>query len=193
MDEFELTYLAKFGYTKFNKMNNTDQIPEFGIKREDEERRDGGCAVVFDPETQMYAVGDQTVKGRYRLFSGGVSADEDIKDGVLREVVEESGLHDFLYVEKIAEAFAHFHNTLKNVNRVAKATCFLVILKSRDLVATQLEEHEKFTLAWVSAKDILEAWHAGNENHDNDHWVYFLDKCVKRAKELGYDKTSVLE
>jgi hypothetical protein len=27
------------------------EIPEFGIKRENEERRDGGCAIVFDPVT----------------------------------------------------------------------------------------------------------------------------------------------
>lgn len=31
-------------------------ILEFGIKRENEERRDGGCAVVFDPVSQKYAV-----------------------------------------------------------------------------------------------------------------------------------------
>lgn len=33
-----------------------NSIPEFGIKRENEERRDGGCAVVFDPQNQKYAV-----------------------------------------------------------------------------------------------------------------------------------------
>jgi len=31
-------------------------IPEFGTKRENEGRRDGGCAVVFDPASQKYAV-----------------------------------------------------------------------------------------------------------------------------------------
>ncbi len=29
-------------------------ILEFGIKRENEEQRDGGCAVVFDPVSQKY-------------------------------------------------------------------------------------------------------------------------------------------
>ncbi len=164
-----------------------DGILEFGIKRENEERRDGGCAVVFDPETQKYAVGDQIKRGRYILFSGGVSDKEDIQEGVLREVVEESGLYDFLCVEKIAKVFTHFHNVLKNVNRSAMATCFLVILKSRKLVDTKLEDHERFTLDWVSAEDILSSWIAHNENKDYDHWVYFLKKSALRAKELGYD------
>ncbi len=65
-------------------------MKEFGIKRENEERRDGGCGVVFDPETQRYAVGKNIDDGILRLFGGGVDKNEDIKDGVLREVIEES-------------------------------------------------------------------------------------------------------
>ena len=171
-------------------MDNPDNIPEFGIKRENEERRDGGCAVVFDPETQKYAVGSQTKDGLFRLFSGGVDAKEDIKDGILREVVEESGLHDFLHIEKIAEAFTHYYNSLRNVNRVAKATCYLVILKSAKLVATKLEEHEKFSLVWATADEVIENWQSRNETKDNDHWIYFFKKCVAKAKDLGYDKIS---
>lgn len=173
-------------------MDTINEIPEFGIKREDEERRDGGCGIVFDPQTQKYAVGKQMADGFFRLFSGGVNPDEDMKEGVLREVVEESGLNDFLHVEKIAEAFSHYHNSLRNVNRVAKATCFLVILKSSKLVETQLEEHEKFSLVWATAQEILANWEAVNKDKGCDHWIYFLKKSVTRAKELGYDTTSVI-
>jgi ADP-ribose pyrophosphatase YjhB (NUDIX family) len=162
-------------------------IPEFGIKRENEERRDGGCAVVFNPRTQLYAVGEDEI-GRLRLFSGGVNEGEDIKDGVLREVVEESGLHDFEYVEKIAEALCHFHNTLKNVDRVAYATCFLVILKSANLIPTKLEEHEKFVLVWKTSEEIMKDWEKRNEQKDLDHWIYFFKKSINHIKELGYDK-----
>jgi len=171
-------------------MTSTYSIPEFGTKRENEERRDGGCGIVFDPTSQQYAVGKQTEDGLFRLFSGGVDDSEDIKDGVLREVVEESGLYDFLYVEKIAEALTHYRNTLRNVNRVAHATCFLIVLKSADAKPTQLEEHEKFTLAWATSDQILENWNTRNENKDYDHWIYFFDKAVARAKELGYDTVS---
>ncbi len=158
---------------------------EFGIPRENEERRDGGCAVVFDLQTQKFAVGKQN-NGRLRLFSGGVDTNEDIEQGILREVTEESGLHNFLYTEKIAEALCHFYNPLKKVNRVAFATCFLVILKNTDLIPTKLEAHETFILDWATADEILSNWNLHNQNKDCDHWIYFLNKSLERMKELKY-------
>jgi hypothetical protein len=86
-------------------MNNQNPIPEFGIKRDNEERRDGGCGIVFDPATKLYAVGRQ---------------------------------------------------------------------------------HEKFSLAWATTQEILADWQARNENRDNDHWIYFMNKAGERLKELGY-------
>lgn len=169
-------------------MKGPNNIPEFGIKRDNEERRDGGCGVVFDPQTQKYALGLQE-GGRFRLFSGGVEKDEDIQEGILREIMEESGLHDFLYVEKVAEAWAHYCNTLRKVNRVAKSTCFLVVLKSTDTLPVQLEDHEKFSLTWATAEEIINNWQRRNQNKDNDHWIYFFKKSVARIKELGYDKS----
>lgn len=173
-------------------MNKQENIPEFGLKRENEERRDGGCGVVFDPQTQKYAIGINVKNGAFWLFSGGVNIGEDIQDGVLREVAEESGLHNFLHVEKIAEALCHYHNILKNVNRIAHATCFLVVLKDVDLIDTKLEKHEKFTLAWASPEEIISNWNQRNENKGYDHWIYFFKKSITRAKELGYDTTSVV-
>ncbi|HEX8947152.1 MAG TPA: NUDIX hydrolase [Candidatus Paceibacterota bacterium] len=173
---------------------SVEGIPEFGMKRENEERRDGGCGVVFDPATQRYAVGEYTGDGNglYILFSGGVNDDEDIEQGILREVREESGLHDFMHVERIGDVFTHYRNIAKNVNRVAKATCFLAVARSADTVPTQLEAHEKFSLVWATMEEILANWQARNENKDYDHWIYFLNKAVARAVELGFDTTSRL-
>jgi 8-oxo-dGTP pyrophosphatase MutT (NUDIX family) len=165
-------------------------LREFGTPRDNEERRDGGCTVAFDPDTQKYAVGEDQADGLLRLYSGGVEPDEDIEKGTLRELTEESGLHDFSHIEKIGEVLTHYRNKLKNVNRVAKATCFLVILKSTNLIPVQHEEHEKFDLVWKSAQEILNNWHERNQNKDYDHWIYFLERSVARAKELGFDKTS---
>lgn len=171
-------------------MQDSIAIPEFGIKRENEERRDGGCGIVFDPKTQKYAVGKDTDDGFLRLFSGGVEEGEGIDAGILREVTEESGLYDFAHVEKVGEAMAHYHNNLKKINRVAHATCLLVILKSADVVPTKLEEHEQFTLAWVTADELRENWKG--HGRGADHWVYFLEKASSRIKELGYDTASQL-
>jgi broad specificity phosphatase PhoE len=165
-------------------------IPEFGTSRADEQRRDGGCGVVFDPHTQRYAVGKDDDGGRFRLFSGGVEPGEAMQAGILREVTEESGLDDFLYVEKIGEALAHYHNSLKNLNRVAHAHCFLVILKSAHAVPVQHEAHEKFSLTWATTGEIFDNWKLWNEDHGIDHWIYFFQKSVARAIELGYDTTT---
>lgn len=155
-------------------------IPEFGIKRENEERRDGGCGIVYNPSTKKFAVGREHESGLYRLFSGGVAEGEDIQLGVLREVTEESGLYDFERVEKIAEAITHYRNDLRKVNRVAHATCFLVILKTDALKPVQLEEHEKFSLVWATADEIMNNWNDRNANHDVDHWIYFFEKTLKQ-------------
>jgi 8-oxo-dGTP pyrophosphatase MutT (NUDIX family) len=163
-------------------------IPEFGLKRENEERRDGGLAIVFDPQTQKYAVGIQHESGSYRLFSGGVDEGEDIVAGTIREVTEESGLYDFEHVENIGQAITHYYNSLRKVNRVAHATCLLIVLKSTDLKPVHLEEHEKFSLTWVTEGELRENWEARNANKDLDHWIYFLDKGVLRLKKLGFIK-----
>ncbi|MFA6502684.1 MAG: NUDIX hydrolase [Candidatus Paceibacterota bacterium] len=168
-------------------MEAYEALPEFGIKREKEERRDGGCAIVFDPERGLYGVGKRTSGGQVLLFGGGVSADEDIEEGVLREVREESGLYDFAYTENIGAVETHYHNIAKNVDRVARATCFLVVLKSTALVPTELEEHEQFTLVWMPAAEIRSWWTSHNEGENYSHWIYFMDKALARLAALGYD------
>lgn len=166
-------------------MTTPIKIPEFGIKRENEERRDGGCGVIFDPQTQKYAVGRRE-NGLFILYGGGVDPNENIKDGVVREVTEESGLYDFLYIEKIEEVICHYHHNYKHLNRIAHATCFLFVLKSGDLVPTKHEAHENFTLDWSTPAEMLENWEARNQEKNYDHWIYFLKKSVTRLEELGY-------
>ncbi len=167
-----------------------NKIPEFGIKRDNEERRDGCCGVIFDPEIQKYAAGLEEKTNLLILFGGGVDTEEDMQAGVLREITEESGLYDFKYTEKLAEAHCHYQNGRKNVNRIAYATCFLVILKSSNTQDQKLETHEKFTLVWKTPEELIKHWQGRNGDKDYDHWIYFLEKAVARAKELDHDKTS---
>ena len=173
-------------------MTTETEIQEFGIKRENEERRDGGCGVVFDPNTGLYAVYKNEKNGVLGLYGGGFDEGENEQEGVLREVTEESGLFDFSYIEKVEKVLTHYRNVNKDVNRVAFATCFLIILKSNSLKDTKLEEHEKFSLTWATPEEILSSWESRNQNKDYDHWIYFLKKSVQRLRELGYDKTNNL-
>lgn len=174
-------------------MSNENKLLEFGIPRENEERRDGGCAIVFHPETQKYAVYKNLKNGNIGLFGGGFDEGESEQEGVIRELVEESGLIDFSHIERIDKVLTHYYNSNKEVARVAYATCFLVILNSTNSQPTKLEEHEKFELIWLTPAEILSSWKLKNHNKDYDHWIYLLNKAILKAKELGHDKTSVLD
>jgi leucyl-tRNA synthetase len=163
---------------------------ETGIRRPNEEKRDGAFAFVFDPVKQKYAVGKDMVDGRIRLFSGGIDGDEDMVQGIKREVREEAGLYDFAHVEKIGTTFPHYHNKLKNVDRVAEAQGFLIILKSDKIKPVKLEEHEKFELVWVTPEEMEKNWQDHNQEGNYTHWINFLQSAVARAIELGFDKKS---
>ncbi len=165
-----------------------DAIPEFGTPRENEERRDGGCAIIFDPETALFAVYELVVEGdtRLMLFSGGVEEGEDTTEGILREVREESGLHDFAQCETVGEAITHYRNVVKQVNRIAHATCLLLVLRSRDVVPTEREAHESFILTWHPVDEITASWDRINADHGRDHWHYFMERALLRLRELGY-------
>ncbi len=164
--------------------------PETGIKRENETVVYGGCAVIFDPLTQKYAVSKHP-DGLVRLFAGGVHVNEDLEKGILREVEEESGLYDFSYKEKIQTVFTHFYNKRKKLNRAGWATCYLLILNSTKSGNKKLEPHEmELSLEWMDAESILNNWKENNKEKDVEHWMMFLNQAVGRSIELGYDKTS---
>jgi len=162
---------------------------ETGIQRPNEERRDGGCAVIFDPKTQKYAFG-RLPDGKYDLYGGGVDAKEDLTQGILREIEEESGLHDFNHIETLDDAFVHYYNFKKKVARVARATCLFVTLASNAKKELHQESHENYTLTWSNPDEVIAWWETNNKNHDYDHWIIFLKKGVARAVELGFDTTN---
>jgi leucyl-tRNA synthetase len=163
--------------------------PETGIHRENEERRDGGCGVIFDPDSQKYAVYKKPT-GIFGLYGGGVDSDEDLTKGILREIEEESGLHACQHVEYIAATESHYYNSARKVNRVAKAHCLLLVLENTKTKKLKLEEHENFELTWASADEIIDNWKNHDTESNHDHWFWFLSQAVGRAIELGFDTTS---
>lgn len=161
---------------------------EFGIKRENEERRDGGCCVVFDPESKKYAVYTHPKGKVFCLFGGGYDEGEDEKTGCLRELLEESGFKNYKHVEKIDTVITHYFNELKGINRFAHASCFLVVLDDLEQEIRKLEEHEDFELVWSTSDEILESWNSNNEDRSYDHWIYFFKKSLEKIKELDFNQ-----
>jgi ADP-ribose pyrophosphatase YjhB (NUDIX family) len=168
-------------------MGEEEKILEFGIKRENSKRRDGGCCIVFDPKTKKYAVYKHPKSNALCLFGGGFNEGENEKDGCLRELFEESGLFDFLHTEKIDQVICHYFNRNKEVYVMANATCFLVILNSTKRENPKFENHENnFEFTWATGDEILNSWKTGNQDRDYDHWIYFFEKSQEKLKKLGH-------
>ncbi|HUB93446.1 MAG TPA: class I tRNA ligase family protein, partial [Verrucomicrobiae bacterium] len=163
--------------------------PELGIRRENEQFADGGSSVVFDPKTQKYAFLQVDGSDRVALFAGGRKDGEELHDGILRELREESGLTHIKHYEEICTIYGHYYHSLKKLNRRARATVLLVILEDTETIPTQLEEHETFHLEWLDPAEVLAKWQAAEGGH-YDHYIVALKQAVGRAIELGYDKTS---
>jgi ADP-ribose pyrophosphatase YjhB (NUDIX family) len=164
-----------------------EEILEFGIKRDNEERRDGGCCVVFHPEIKKYAVYKRPNSKVFGLFGGGFNEGEDERIGSIRELIEESGLTDHLSVERVDKVITHYYNNNKNIARIAHAVCFLVVLKSDKRENMAREEHENsFQFVWATEAEIVNSWKENNHNEDYSHWIYFMEKASKRIKELGF-------
>lgn len=179
---------------KFNLPIKQVIAPQTGIERENEEFRNGGAGVVFDPISQKYAVAKWLDHGgALSFYAGGVDEGEDVKTAVVREVKEESGLYDFKEIYFVETSYTRYYNKLKNVNRVARAECYLFILNSVDKKEVTLEEHENFELVWASAEDILTSFRSRNEEGETDHYIRFLMESVGLARELGYDKVTTSE
>lgn len=168
-------------------MNEEENILEFGIKRENEERRDGGGAVIFDPETKKYAVYKTLDYGYLGLFGGGVEPGENTRDGVIREITEESGLFDFLHIEELGNFVAHYYHNRKKLNRVTHSTFFLFVLNSKNIVRTKHEDHENFYLTFVDLNELIFDLSSRNQEKNYDHWIHFLKKANKRLTDLGHN------
>jgi len=169
-----------------------ETILEFGTPRENEQYTDGGCGIIIDTTTQLYAV-YKIPSGLTGLFSGGLKDGEEMRECVLREVREESGLYDFAEVEYISRAHAHYYHVLKKINRVADVTCFFIKLRSNVTQAHSREAHETFELVWMTPIEILQNWSKYGNIHNRGHWIYFLHKAVARTKELGWDTETNIE
>ena len=174
---------------KYNLLIKQVVAPEFGEKKGNEERRDGGIGFAFDPKTQKYAAARSTWK--FGVFGGGVDSKEDIIEGTTREVIEESGLYDFKHAEKICATFAHYRNTHRNVNRITLSTCILLILETAKTKEVKHEAHEDFVLEWATAEEMHANWNKPEwRDIGVQHWFFEFNNAVGRAIELGYDTTS---
>ena len=89
------------------------------------------------------------------LVTGGIEWDEDMKDAVKREVIEETGYIDIDSIEFVdCVNISRFFVEHKKQNREATYYPFLVILKSKEKIDISSEEKNEHECVWVKEKDL---------------------------------------
>ncbi len=179
-----------FEFAKKYSVNIREVVAkETGTKTGEEIKKRGGCAIVFDPKAQKYAV-IKRADGLLAFYSGGANEGENLFDCVQRELKEESGFYNYDLVEQLGHAYTNYYNSVKKHRVCGLALCNLVVLKNNDRLPLQLEDHEKeFETVWVTPDEMLDNWLEHSYNDGSlDHWRWFLNLGVSRLKELGIDK-----
>jgi leucyl-tRNA synthetase len=159
---------------KFNLPVRYVIAPVSGEKQGDEVEKDAVVVVLRNPKTNEVLLLDwgprQDRWGGTLLIGGGIDKGEDVIEGAVREIIEESG---YTHVKHIATTPFAFHNyyfsNVKNQNYYARVTGVLFDLVDETQQAQNLDEGEKnkFSLKWVDAKK------AGSLLDDDGHlWVY---------------------
>jgi leucyl-tRNA synthetase len=174
---------------KFDLLINEVVAKETGTRVGDEIKKRGGCAIVFDPKEQKYAL-LKRADGMFAFYSGGANENESLFDCVQRELREEGGFHNFETVEPLAHAYTNYYNSVKKHRVCGLALCNLVVLKNTDRLPLKLEEHESgFETVWATPDEILKNWQKFSYGDGSlDHWRWFLNLGVARLKELQIDK-----
>jgi leucyl-tRNA synthetase/8-oxo-dGTP pyrophosphatase MutT (NUDIX family) len=163
----------------------------FGTPLENAIYRNGSMAVVFNPKTGKYAYYKNLSDGKIGLAGGGADDGEDLAEVAARETAEELGLSDIKSVYPLGEKMnVHYYHSGKNLNRVATAYPFLIILNSEDGSSAR-EAHENFETLWGDADEIISQLEADSTSETTRlHYVEGMKRGVSLAIALGLDKTN---
>jgi len=148
-------------------------------------------AVVFNPKTGKYAYYKNLDNGKIGLAGGGADEDEDLAQVAMRETAEELGLSDIKSVYALGEKMhVHYFHSGKNLNRVATAYPFLIILNSEEGNSAR-EAHENFETGWGDAEEIIKQLQQDSTPETTRlHYVEGMKRGVSLAIALGLDKTN---
>ncbi len=160
----------------------------FGKPLENAVFRNGSLAVVFNPKTQKYAYYKNLADSKIGLAGGGADEGEDLAEVAARETAEELGLSDIKSIHSLGEKMhVHYFHSGKNLNRVATAHPFLIILNSEEGSSSR-EAHENFETSWGDAKEIIAQLEADSTLETTRlHYVEGMKRGVSLAIALGLD------
>lgn len=129
--------------------------PVTGTVRENEEQRRSIVAIVEDPKTGHILTLDWGPKlGGTLYIGGGREGNEDPVATAKREIVEETGYTDVVFVAKTEPIHHHYHAYAKGINREVEAIGLHFQLQSHAQDTTAREENERFTVGWLTKEQV---------------------------------------
>jgi len=152
-DERDFAFAEKFNLPIIQVVQ-----PETGKPQENPEYRQSIVAIVRNPKTNKYLSINWGKDLGGNLFIGGGREDgEDIVETALREITEETGYANVQLISKTDTIHHNYFAHSKNVARRIEANALLFELVDDTKVETALEANEqgKFTVEWLSEKEIV--------------------------------------
>jgi len=152
-DERDFAFAEKFNLPIIQVVQ-----PETGKPQENPEYRQSIVAIVRDPKTNKYlSINWGKELGGNLFIGGGREEGEDIVETALREITEETGYANVQLISKTDTIHHNYFAHSKNVARRIEANALLFELVDDTKVETALEANEqgKFTVEWLSEKEIV--------------------------------------
>jgi len=132
--------------------------PETGKPQENPEYRQSIVAIVRDPKTNKYlSINWGKELGGNLFVGGGRDEGEDMVDTAIREIAEETGYTNIQLISKTDTIHHNYFAHSKNVARRIEANALLFELIDDAQTETALEANEqgKFTVEWLSEKEVV--------------------------------------
>lgn len=131
--------------------------PETGVVQENPEHRQSIVAIVRNPQTNKFLSINWGKQGGNLFVGGGREEGEDIVATAIREIIEETGYKNVELVNQTGKIHHNYFAHSKNVARRIQANALLFDLIDEVKVETALEADEqgKFTVEWLSEKEVL--------------------------------------
>ena len=171
---------------------------KFGKRLPEAIHRDGVCGIIENEGKILVLMHKRT--GIYRLPAGGFEEGENDEETILREIKEETGYKNVLFVDYLGTVEANYDATVieKTVMRHRFLKGYSLKLENEDKLPEGEYESDRFDMMWLNQDEALEKFANNSESLGEDEFVkrYFdlESKCfISEGTSINSDFLDSLE
>ena len=148
----------------------------------------GSTVIAYDKKKNLFLKLNNLNSNETWLPSGGINAGESYGECAIRELKEEAGISKIDEIINLGPPIiSYYFNPNKNSNRKSLGYNYLAFVDSEQEINFAHEEHEKFSVEWVTYDGLYSDMKSTAV--DVDHWL----KALEWAKEYLENKNSKVE